>query len=150
MEDYFKIYTLTNPVTNLVFYVGCTVAFLERRLHFHCYEYSNPLNARTPKKQIILDLAKINRVPAIEEIDSATNSIEALAKERFWIYQLKSWGFPLTNRQVIPKYEYEIIVTDHFPNGICVRKGETPPTEIIYFSKTRDRDMFNKLNPNFK
>lgn len=142
----YQIYTLTNPINGLIFYVGMTEGRLIARLYKHCYFYRNVLNPRTPLVEVILELAKNNRIPIIEEIDSDLDKKESLLKEKFWIYQLNGMGFPLTNKEVVKKQEYEIVYTDRFSNGICVVKGEIPPTEVVFFSKTRDREVFDKIN----
>lgn len=144
----YKIYTLTHPINKLIFYVGMTTLELEQRLMNHCYEHSgNPLNPRSAKNEIIIELAILNLLPLIEEIDGSNTDAEATQKEKYWIYQLNEWGLPITNKQVIGKREYELVITDNFPKGIVTLRGQKPPEEMVSFSKTRDRNIFNLNNP---
>jgi len=90
MEKTF-IYTLTDPVTNKIRYVG-KADNPEKR-------YRNHLNSRlnnTYKEQWIFGLKKLNQKPILEILDIVDKN-EWVYWEQYWICQLKQWGFNLTN-----------------------------------------------------
>ena len=89
MRDVF-IYFLIDPRDNAVKYVGKTFR-LNRRFRDHLNEKCN-----TKKTAWIKNLKKSGLLPEILKIE-VTNEIECDFWERYWISQLKSWGFVLTN-----------------------------------------------------
>lgn len=85
------IYTLKDPITNEIRYVGKTI-YLEYRLKRHC-----GINlARTRKEKWIESLLVIGLKPVIEIIDEVPLH-EWKFWEIYWISQFKTWGFNLTN-----------------------------------------------------
>lgn len=97
------IYTITNPFTGLVFYVGKTQDSIKQRLRQHVL--NSDLWPRNKFRQTILDILNNGGTPIIEELESFTCDIEDMEakanaenEEHFWIVQLKWMGFDLTNK----------------------------------------------------
>lgn len=88
-----KIYTLQNPITNEIRYVGKTNQSLEKRLMDHIYSCKR---YKHHNSCWIKSLLKKNLIPIIQEVDS-TNLKDWKWLEIYWISQFKSWGFNLTN-----------------------------------------------------
>lgn len=84
------IYTLSDPTTNTVKYVGKTFR-LERRLNDHL-----KCNGRSKKDAWIKSLINKNLIPLLEVIEE-TNEIDCNFWEQYWISQFKTWGFILKN-----------------------------------------------------
>lgn len=85
------IYTLSDPITNEIRYVGKT-DYPGRR-------YKHHLNSRlnnTYKEQWIFGLKKKGLIPKFEILDIVEKS-EWVYWEQYWICQIKQWGFRLTN-----------------------------------------------------
>ncbi len=87
------LYTLKDPFTNQIKYVGLTSRTLKIRLSDHCSDMSK----NTYKSNWIRSLKRKNTKPIIEELDIAYSLEEACFLERYWISQFKTWGFRLTN-----------------------------------------------------
>lgn len=94
------IYTLKNPVTNDIKYIGYTGTTLIKRLASHIKNVKEAENgSRKWNKRLswIKSLSKNNLTPIIEELDSS-NSIDLIYElEIYWIEQFKNWGFNLVN-----------------------------------------------------
>lgn len=88
-----KIYTLTDPRTNEIRYVGKTVQSLNYRLACHIYQTKR---YRHHNSSWIKSLLKLNLRPIIEELDEVDES-KWVETEIYWIAQLKAWGFKLNN-----------------------------------------------------
>lgn len=87
-----NIYTLTDPFSGLVRYVG-KADNIQIRLNEHIRKSKYK---RTYKDKWVYSIVKQNSLPLIEVVDIV--SIEEVAFwENFWIGQFKSWGFKLTN-----------------------------------------------------
>ena len=84
------IYTLSDPFTNEIRYVGKTIN-LEKRL----YEHKRSHKKNTHKSNWINGLMSNNSPPIIEIIDEVGEDWQFW--ECFYIELLKSWGFRLTN-----------------------------------------------------
>jgi hypothetical protein len=105
------IYTLTDPITNNIRYIGITSKTLKIRLSGHCAQ------KKTNKRKVnwIKNLKKNNLKPIIMELDSFETYEEALYFEQYWISQFKIWGFNLLNLTIggegaqgwIPTEEYK-------------------------------------------
>ena len=89
-----KIYTLTDPRTHEVRYVGQTINTLHNRLHEHIKDRKGVLGW---KANWIKSLHSIGLSPIMEEIDSTSNQEELDQLEIYWIHQMRTWGFRLTN-----------------------------------------------------
>ncbi len=88
----YKIYTLNDPDTKEVKYVGKTSQSLKRRLAQHIRETYKVRNYRTNWIKQILFKGKL---PEIELLDETNDNWQEL--EIYWIAQIKYWGFKLTN-----------------------------------------------------
>jgi predicted GIY-YIG superfamily endonuclease len=91
-----KIYSLTNPINNKVFYVGITYRELNYRLKEHL---------KSPNKSIrkIVDRLKIKGlVPSIELLEECAYK-KADIRERDWIIYMKEQGYRLCNKVLLPK-----------------------------------------------
>lgn len=87
------IYTLTDPRTNMVRYVGKAYV-LGKRLKSHLEDKSE-----THKTHWIRSLRKIGLKPIIESIETFTDEFDNAWQEaeRFWIETLRFYGCKLTN-----------------------------------------------------
>lgn len=105
------VYTLSDPTTNIVKYIGITSKTLTRRLSGHCAE----TKANTKKVNWIKSLKKNNLKPIIMELDCFETYEESLYFEQYWISQFKMWGFNLLNLTIggegaqgwVPTEEYK-------------------------------------------
>jgi len=90
----YYIYTLSDPIDGEVKYVGKTKD-LKDRMWRHM-EPSNLKNAWTSKTKWILWLKKQGLKPIMDILDEGdANNINDL--ERYWISQIKTWGYRLKN-----------------------------------------------------
>ena len=86
------IYTLSDPITNEIRYVGKSDNPINRlKEHIRKAKYSH-----THKNHWILSLIKNNQIPILETID-IININECGFWEQYWIDMFKTWGFNLTN-----------------------------------------------------
>jgi len=93
----YTIYTLTDPITGEVKYVGITTKPLVDRL---CGHIADKLNKE--KHLWISELRKQGKFPFIDELEvfydkpkrSYNNEIE-----NYWISQFNTWGFELFNKR---------------------------------------------------
>jgi len=90
------IYSLSNPVTNEVRYIGKTVNLQERYKYHLC---TNRKHGTTHSKAWIKSLKAQNLIPKMEIVDEVLTS-EWEFWEQYWISQFKVWGFNLTNHQI--------------------------------------------------
>lgn len=117
-----KIYYLCDPrCPNIIRYIGKTSQSLNRRLNAHICDAKNK-RYKHHNCNWIQSLLKDNVLPIIEEIDSIicyTNKKEEWDwLEKYWIAQMKCWGFKLTNstdggdgnqNQIFPEDHYKKI-----------------------------------------
>jgi len=99
-----KIYTLTNPITNDVFYVGRTLLPLNKRLTNHC-----TCNKQYGKLTMYIDeLNELGVRPIIEQVDELDgfNKLESAMLESYWIQQFSAWGFELCNIRHVATKNY--------------------------------------------
>lgn len=89
-----KIYTLSNPLTGEIKYVGKTEGNLNDRLS--CHIRHSKLKYKSHKNNWIKSLLQLNLKPNIELLD-LVNKNEWVLMECYWIAQFKNWGFNLTN-----------------------------------------------------
>jgi hypothetical protein len=86
------IYTLTDPFTNLIRYVGKTKNFDQRRKnHLNRFRDTN-----THKRNWIASVKRKGKMPIMEIVDEVPESTWHFW-EKYWISQFKSWGFDLVN-----------------------------------------------------
>lgn len=89
------IYTLRDPITNEIRYIGKTKRTLNYRLTQHIQECLKR-KMITYKNNWIWSLIQQETLPVIEELETTeTENWQDL--EKFWIAQFKVWGFRLTN-----------------------------------------------------
>jgi hypothetical protein len=88
------IYTLSD-LDGKIRYVGKTKLYLKQRLYSHILESKNS-TTYTHKKNWIKSLLEKDERPIIDVIDEVPES-EWPLWEQYWIDQIKSWGFNLTN-----------------------------------------------------
>lgn len=86
------IYTLEHPLTNEIRYVGKT-RNPKMRFHNHCNKLHNE---RTHKRNWINKLKGEGLKPIMNILDEVSEE-EWKLWERYWIEQLKAWGFNLCN-----------------------------------------------------
>jgi GIY-YIG catalytic domain len=84
------IYTLSDPITNQILYCGKTLN-LKERLRKHLNEKYN-----FKKRNWILNLKEMNLKPKMEILEICDYSNWEIM-EKYWISQLKCWGFNLYN-----------------------------------------------------
>lgn len=87
------IYTLSDPNTGLVRYIGKTND-IKKRLQRHLS--NNHLHSSTKKNNWIISLIRKDLLPIIEILDEV-NSVDVNFYEIFYITLFKSWGFDLLN-----------------------------------------------------
>jgi len=87
------IYTLSDPDTREIRYVGKTVKLLKYRLVGHIYTSKKVRNYKNNWIKSIIDRDK---KPIIALIDSCPWN-ESQKLEQYWISQFKTWGFNLVN-----------------------------------------------------
>jgi len=99
METYY-IYTLEDPISNEVRYVGYTKKSLSKRLYGHLKNLDEAeKETRKWNKRLswIKSLRSKGLEPLIKELDSCETKQDAYELEIYWISQLIQWGFSLTN-----------------------------------------------------
>ena len=90
-----KIYTLTDPVTGEVRYIGKTKGNLVNRWYSHCSNYKLS-KEKSYKNSWIISLKQRSYKPIIEILDEVPEN-DWEFWEMYWIIQFKNWGFNLTN-----------------------------------------------------
>lgn len=86
------IYTLTDPISNEVRYIGKSVKALKYRLSQHLKDKSG-----VKRSNWIQGLIKKGLVPIIDELDSCERKEDLGNLEIYWISQFRVWGFKLLN-----------------------------------------------------
>jgi|ERR1700748_1097333 len=94
MERSIIIYTLSDPITNEIKYIGKTTYSLSKRLAGHIYDSTRRFKNKNYKW--IQSLAKKGLKPVIEILEEIS-SIDWEFWECYYISLFKSWGFELTN-----------------------------------------------------
>jgi len=89
-----KIYTLKDPETNQIRYVGKTEKTLKERMYYHTWDIKRTKNNH--KKNWFNSLSNKNLKPEIELIEEVPIE-EWRFWEQFYISIFKSWGFNLIN-----------------------------------------------------
>jgi hypothetical protein len=88
------IYTLVDPITNQIRYVGKTQLKVNKRLNAHIT--TSKLGSKSHKANWIRSLLEKDKKPTIEVIDEVSSE-DWEFWETYWITQLRCWGFNLTN-----------------------------------------------------
>lgn len=90
VEKYVFIYCLSDPITKEIRYVGKACSPKKRfNRHLHDLEINH-------KASWIKSLKRNNLIPDLDVIDTVPEN-EWKFWEQYWISQMKSWGFNLTN-----------------------------------------------------
>lgn len=92
--EYTYIYSLSDPMTGEIRYIGKTYNELKKRLYSHIMECKT--DRKTHKINWIKSLLSNNKKPIISTIDIVPKS-DWEYWEKYWIEQFKQWGFNLTN-----------------------------------------------------
>ena len=92
--EYTTIYSLSDPTTGEIRYIGKTYNALRKRLYSHINECKS--DNKSHKINWIKSLLNNDEVPIISTIDIIPTS-EWQYWEKYWIEQFKQWGFNLTN-----------------------------------------------------
>lgn len=87
-------YTLSHPTTNEIRYLGKTNN-IKKRYNKHINESIKSTTSH--KKAWTNSLLKQNLKPTIEILDILGKNTNWQFQEQYWISQLKTWGFNLTN-----------------------------------------------------
>jgi hypothetical protein len=88
------IYTLSDPITNEIRYVGKTSVDLNKRYNQHVYQWKRS-NKLTHVNSWIKNLYTKNLKPVINILDTVYDNW--MFWEMYWIEQCKAWGFNLCN-----------------------------------------------------
>lgn len=88
-----KIYTLEDPESGDIRYVGMTTGTLKQRLSQHVYDGRN---RRSHKSNWISSMLKVDKRPVIKLLEECHEDIWEDV-ERMYISLFKTWGFNLTN-----------------------------------------------------
>ncbi len=92
-EKTYQIYTLEDPITNEIRYVG----FTSRSLPDRCSKHINECKKRNDyKSNWIKSILKKGLKPLIKHLDFCDKTNWQII-EQYWIAQFNSWGFKLTN-----------------------------------------------------
>lgn len=94
----YKVYTLSDPITKEVRYVGMTKHSLFRRLILHKSPTSINWKRNANKMKWITELASQHLKPVIELLEEHTEYKNGLDAEIYWTNQLRAWGFNLLNQ----------------------------------------------------
>lgn len=89
------VYILSDPRTGMIRYVGKTCRGVVLRLKEHMLP--KKLSPKTHKNHWLKQLYKRGLTPVAEVVEECLDKISASEAERFWISQLRAWGFKLTN-----------------------------------------------------
>ena len=87
------IYTLEDPTTKVVRYIGKTEESLSKRLTKHVYDSKRKISHRN---NWISSLVKQGLRPTITLLEEVTSERWQL-EEKYWIAQFRAWGFDLVN-----------------------------------------------------
>lgn len=96
MQDKITIYTLKDPITNEIRYIGkVNTKRFNKRYIAHCNPH-NKADGNTHKYNWTNKLKREGLKPIMEVLDT-TNEDEWGYLEKYWIQQFKAWGFRLLN-----------------------------------------------------
>jgi hypothetical protein len=93
MSKIATIYSLTDPKTQKIHYIGSTIHHLQVRLYQHSV---NSKSCKTARDKWIKVLADQDLLPIIEELD-VVGEAGRYEAETYWIQQFRVWGFELLN-----------------------------------------------------
>jgi len=132
------IYTLSDPQTNIIKYVGKTNN-LKQRFNQHIYSGRHQPN-HCKKNSWITSLLNKNLKPKMEVIDEIEGEWEWL--EEFWIEQLIIWGFPLKNMTKGGGGKSGFKVSDITKEKMSLsKKGKTPKNYNLFRDSTKKGEI---------
>jgi len=116
----YKIYTLTNPISNEIFYVGQTILSLQERLSGHI---SQTGASNRDKINYIKEILNQGEKPIIKEVETIhtkcyIDKASVNERENYWIKYYRSIGCTLLNIANPKNYEYQNYLSS-------IKKGET-------------------------
>lgn len=124
----FKVYGLKNPLTNKLFYVGCTRQELPIRLQCHINEISSlRLSLPSKKQEVIKQIMEAGQRPSIELLELTDEKGLKEAEQR-WIHNLKlTTG--ITNFEITGKGPYntkkeKVIKVSAKKDRLCIVCGK--------------------------
>jgi len=91
------IYTLSDPQSLQIRYVGVTKRVLSKRIREHVRDAKNGI--KTHRCNWIRQILQSNKYPFIEIVDQV-NECEWEFWEQYWISQFKQWGLSLVNKTI--------------------------------------------------
>ncbi len=129
-----KIYSLSDPISNQIRYIGVTSQSLNRRFSRHLVDSKR---RKTHRDCWIFGLKQKNLLPIIELIDIVDKDNWQFW-ERYYISQFKAWGFDLTNLTIGGEGVMGVVPWNKGSKGIIkpnmtsIKKGQrlSPATEI--------------------
>ncbi len=92
MASKFLIYTLSDPRTDEVRYVGKSCSGMKRPRN---HRSPSNIESFTHKNNWLRSIVPLK--PVIEVVEEFSNPDGLVDAERFWIAQFRAWGFKLTN-----------------------------------------------------
>lgn len=123
----YKIYTLSDPDTEEIRYIGKTKNSLLYRLQQHVYE---AFRHKSHKASWVKSLLKQDKMPIIELLDSTSENWQEL--EVYWISQFKTWGFNLVNMTDGGDGNNNQVMTEETKKKISeTLKGRKRPEDVI-------------------
>lgn len=123
------IYTLEDPVTGDIRYIGKTRSSLKYRLSQHIHDSLNN-GTKTRKKAWIKGLILQGLLPVIQVLDVVDNDDWKLS-EQYWISQLKAWGFKLTNMTAGGDGNQKMVMSEESKQKrSAALKGRKRPKEV--------------------
>lgn len=93
------IYTLSDPFTKEIRYIGKTNQMLLKRLNGHIQD-AKIRKSKTHNSNWIYSLILKNQKPIIELLDEVNENTAWQLIEQYWISQFKCWGFNLLNTTI--------------------------------------------------
>lgn len=142
----FSVYSLTDPETNCICYVGKTVKLLEKRLKGHIGFSSKNTSRRVCRW--IRNLSKKNLIPTIDLLESFSDKNDMDIAECFWIATIRASGADLLNMTdggdgIPPGYKFSeearkrMSEKSHFRNPINLGKKQSQETKDKRAAKHR-------------
>jgi len=147
----YRIYGLINPITNSVFYIGCTLQTLKVRLGGHIFE--SKANRGNPKMKhtVILELIDAGKEPIIklvENIGSADTEV-AHDREKYWIHEYFRNGITLTNKEYDWYEGKNKDMRERIENEMRRRENELSSKEPVIKNFNKESEPISKpYNPN--
>jgi predicted GIY-YIG superfamily endonuclease len=108
----FYIYMLVNPTNQEVFYVGSTLNPRARQDN-----HSSVSSRNNKRDQYVKNMTCKPELVIIEEVEAFTHS-NVRDIEGFWIWQFKTWGFPMCNSYLVSNRKDDPRVKKLYRSGL--------------------------------